>query len=76
MSTTPSLYHSNRFNSQAACAHCQGIIRHETWCITVDRAVYYAYEIVADPDKITVGDSLMLHSLGVKWHDNARRCNK
>jgi hypothetical protein len=71
MSTTPAQYHSNRFHAQAACVHCEGIIRHELWCITLDRAVYYAYEIVADPGKITVSDSLILHSLGVTWQDDA-----
>lgn len=29
--------------------------------------VYYAYQIVADPSKLTLGDSLILHSLGVTW---------
>lgn len=76
MSTAPALYHSNRFHAQAACAHCEGIIRHESWCITLDQAVYYAYEIVVDPGKITVGDALILHSLGGTWQDNACRCNK
>ena len=40
-----------------------------TWrarCITLDPVVYYAYEIVADPSKLTVGDALILHALGVK----------
>jgi hypothetical protein len=75
MSTAPALYHSNRFHAQAACTHCEGIIRHESWCITLDRAVYYAYEIVVDPGKITAADSLILHSLGVTWHDGPCRCN-
>jgi hypothetical protein len=29
--------------------------------------VAYAYQIVADASKITAGDFLMLHSLGVAW---------
>ena len=29
------LYHSNRYNAQAACEHCEGIIRHERWCQTL-----------------------------------------
>jgi hypothetical protein len=28
------LYHSNGYNAQAACEHCEGIIRHERWCQT------------------------------------------
>jgi hypothetical protein len=27
----------------------------------------YAYQIVADATKITAGDALILHSLGVAW---------
>jgi hypothetical protein len=60
-------YHCNRYNAQAACEHCQGIIRHERWCITRDQLVYYAYQIVTDASKVTIGDSLILHSLGVIW---------
>jgi glycerol-3-phosphate cytidylyltransferase-like family protein len=62
-----SQYHSNRYNAQAACEHCEGVIRHEKWCITLDPIVYYAFQVVADPTKLTLGDSLMLHSLGVIW---------
>jgi hypothetical protein len=60
-------YHSNRYYAEAACEHCQGIIRHEPWCITRAPLVYYAYQIVADPSRLTFGDSLVLHSLGVTW---------
>lgn len=66
-----SKYHSNRYHAQAACEHCEGIIRHEAWCITRDPIVYYAYQVVADPAKLTVGDSLILHSLGVTWTGTA-----
>lgn len=68
---THTLYHSNRYNAQAACEHCEGIIRHESWCITVDPVVYYAYQVVADPGKLTAGDALILHSLGVTWRGRA-----
>jgi len=60
-------YPCNRYNAQAACEHCQGVIRHERWCITRDQLVYYAYQIVTDSSKVTIGDSLILHSLGVVW---------
>jgi hypothetical protein len=70
MSDTQTRYHSNRYNAQAACEHCEGIIRHEPWCITLDPLVYYAYQIVADAGKISVGDALILHSLGVSWATN------
>jgi hypothetical protein len=71
-------YHSNHYNMQAACKHCEGIIRHEPWCIKVDPVVSYAYQIVADPNNLTAGDALILHSLGVIWgakvcQDNCRK---
>ncbi len=62
-----SWYHTNRHNSQAACEHCGGIIRHEHWCITRDPIVYYAYDVVVHPEKLSPGDALILHSLGVAW---------
>jgi hypothetical protein len=68
------IFHSNRYNAQAACKHCEGVIRHEPWCITLHPAVYYAYRVVADPSKLTRGDALILHSLGVIW--GANTCQK
>lgn len=68
--TATTIFHSNRYAAQSACEHCQGIIRHEPWCITVDGAIYYAYQIVADPSKLTIGDALILHSLGAIWREN------
>ena len=65
-------YYSNRYHAAAACEHCEGIIRHEAWCITRDPNVYYAYQIVADPALLTIGDALILHSLGVRWERNQR----
>lgn len=76
---TPSTtYHSNRYCADAACEHCEGIIRHEPWCITLDPTVYYAYQIVADPTKLTPADALILHSLGVIWGPNPcrRKCDQ
>jgi hypothetical protein len=69
MSTNDSgtCYHSNRYDARSACEHCEGIIRHEPWCISMNGFVYYAYEVVLDPDKMTTEDALRLHSLGVAW---------
>jgi glycerol-3-phosphate cytidylyltransferase-like family protein len=69
------IFHSNRYNAQAACKHCEGVIRHEPWCITLHPTVYYAYQIVADPSKLTMGDALILRSLGVIWEANACQGN-
>lgn len=60
-------YHSNRYNASSACEHCGGIVRHEHWCVTVDPAVQYAYEVVADSEKLSLIDRLTLHALGVAW---------
>lgn len=61
------LYHSNRYHARSACQLCEGIVRHEPWCLTVNPAVWYAYEIVVYPDRVTLEDSIILHSLGVLW---------
>lgn len=66
-SSATTWYHSNHYNAQAACEHCSGVIRHESWCITANPLVFYAYEAVLDADKLSVGDVLVLHSLGVVW---------
>lgn len=68
-------FHSNRYSAQSACEHCEGVVRHESWCITRDPVVYYAYQIVVEPGKLTVGDALILHSLGVTWEGNACKGN-
>ena len=71
---TPTVwFHSNRYSEQVACEHCAGIIRHEPWCITANPLVNYAYEVVADPGKLTFGDALILHSLGAMWAGNGCR---
>jgi glycerol-3-phosphate cytidylyltransferase-like family protein len=43
------LYHSNGYNAQAACEHCEGVIRHERWCQTLNPVVRYACKIVVLP---------------------------
>jgi len=63
-------HHSNQYNAQAACEHCDGIVRHERWCITCDPLVQYAYGIVLDAEKLTLRDRLILHALGVTWATN------
>jgi len=63
-----SLYYSNRYHADSACKHCGAIIRHEPWCVTCNRRVLEAYEIVLDPAKLTLQDELILHALGVIWN--------
>lgn len=66
-------YHSNRYNAQAACEHCEGVVRHEP-CISIDPIVYYAYEVF-DPSKLTLADSLILHALGATWESTTCQGN-
>jgi hypothetical protein len=67
----PVWYHSNQYNAQSACQHCEGIVGHERWCLTLNPVVHYACDVVLYPDKLTTGDAIILHSLGVAW-SNAR----
>ena len=62
-----SWYHSNTYTADSACEHCGGIIRHEKWCITKSEIVIYAYEAVLDAEKLSLGDRIILHALGVLW---------
>ena len=71
MSTQASTWqHSNKYNAESACEHCQGVVRHELWCITRSELVLYAYEAVVDANALTEGDKLILHALGVAWTSN------
>ena len=63
----PPLIHSNRYSAASACRHCEGIIRHEAWCLTQNTNVHYAYQLLADSAHLSVGDCLILHALGAAW---------
>lgn len=63
-------HHSNKYSADAACEHCEGVVRHEPWCITRSEVVLYAYEAVLNAECLTEGDKLILHALGVTWTDN------
>lgn len=60
-------YHSNRYSAESACLYCEGVVRHEHWCATCNRAVLYAYQIVLKPENLTTSDKLILHALGIVW---------
>jgi hypothetical protein len=72
MNNLNSDHRSNRCDTEAACPYCEGIFEHAQWCATQDPQVAYAYQIVADASKLTAGDCLILHSLGVAWVECAR----
>ena len=62
--------YNNRYNLHPACEHCQGVFEHERWCMTKDPNILYAFMIASDPSKISLGDTLILHSLGVAWPES------
>ena len=51
----------------SVCDHCGGGATHETWCLTCNIVVRYAYGIVLDARRLTLGDTIILHALGVQW---------
>ena len=59
--------HGNRYSADLVCAHCDGVIRHEPWCITQNANVQYAHQVVNDPAHMSYGDRLILHALGATW---------
>jgi hypothetical protein len=61
------LSHSNQYTADSACGHCDGVIRHEPWCVTQNASVQYAYQAVSDPGHLSPGDHLILHALGAAW---------
>jgi hypothetical protein len=61
------LTHSNRYSADSACGHCDGVIRHEPWCVTQNAAVQYATQVVSNPGLLSTRDHLILHALGVTW---------
>ena len=67
VSQQTSLVSQQWYNFQAACEHCEGIIRHELWCQTLNPVVCYAYKIVVSADELAIGDAIILHLLGVLW---------
>jgi len=65
-------YHSNGYNAQSACEHCESITSHERWCPTLNPVVSYACRIVVSRNELTIGDAIILHSLGVQWGPSPR----
>lgn len=39
---------TNQFAAAPVCDHCAGVTSHETWCITCNAIVRYAYAAVMD----------------------------
>lgn len=61
----PSSLQSGTETVESACAHCDGMNSHVSWCITQNGNVYYAHLIASQPKHLELGDQLILHALGV-----------
>jgi hypothetical protein len=68
-----SLRHSNQYSADSACEHCEGIVRHESWCLEINAGVNYAYEAVSQPHLLSLGDQIILHGLGIAWTEEQIR---
>lgn len=58
---------SNPYREKDPCPYCEARQQHEAWCVTTNKAVRYAYEAVLGSSRLSDGDVLILHSLGVVW---------
>ena len=61
------LSRSNQNATGGTCSHCAGVAVHETWCVTRNAFVRYAYAAISGNGRLTLGDKLSLHGLGVAW---------
>lgn len=66
-------HHHNQYNVAPACPYCMGVHAHESWCASRVPSVRYAFDILFEPKKLTLGDALILHSLGVTWSERATK---
>ena len=41
------LSHCNKYAADSACVHCEGIIRHESWCATQN--IFRSLRVSSDP---------------------------
>ncbi|RZU41133.1 hypothetical protein BDD14_2634 [Edaphobacter modestus] len=63
------LNHSNKYSADSACTHCDGVIRHESWCITENANVRYAHRAALFANELCLEDRIILHALGVAWQE-------
>ena len=67
------LSRNNQYSAGPICDHCAGVTSHETWCITCNALVRYAFGAASDHGRLTLGDELSLHALGVEWTAEASK---
>ncbi len=64
--------HANQYSADSACAHCEGIVSHESWCSSKNARVRYAFQAALHPDqrrqnkllliKLGAGEAQLLHA--------------
>jgi hypothetical protein len=59
---------SNQYCAANACEICNGIVRHEDWCCTLNANTLYAFGCSVDPMLMVEADHIILHGLGVRWN--------
>ena len=64
---------SNKYDAADCCTICNGVVRHEPWCVMVNKEMEYVFLLTVNPTIITEGDTIELHSLGVLWHSCASK---
>jgi len=60
-----SLFRSNKYSLENACEVCDGLIRHEPWCIVHNNTVFKAFEAVLYG--LDEADEARLAGMGVRW---------
>jgi hypothetical protein len=66
MNNINSAYNSKHESAKSACALCEGVFAHESWCATRDPGASYAFQIVVDASKITPWGSLITPFAGCR----------
>lgn len=64
---------SHQTDEDLSCARCGGVVLCEPWCQSVNASVRYAHDAVLHPTQLSLGDSITLHALGVRWTPGRNR---
>ena len=63
----------NNYHAGDACEFCEGIVRCEDWCISRSEEVRYAYVLILYPWRMSTGDEIRLHAMGVTYGGTDKR---
>ena len=66
--------HSNKYSLENACEVCDGLIRHESWCIIENAEVYRAFHAILYG--LDEADEARLAGMGVRWGAGKKKCVK